>query len=173
MPSFDASLQDSFPLIEKSYLIFRIDVFNLTNSVLFPGPDANPADGAPVRSATGCYTGYGTISQTQQKEGAGKRIRIIDLFHGITAMRRNSLKPVGTDRSLYLSLHRFCCYWTLRTSNFKTGSNCRRPPFAAIDSKWWPETAWSVLHTPFRIPTTGIVLNPRLNTPAELSISHD
>ena len=82
-----------------------------------------------MRSATGCYTGYGTISQTQQKEGAGKRIRIIDLFHGITAMRRNSLKPVGTDRSLYLSLHRFCCYWTLRTSNFKTGSNRRRRPF--------------------------------------------
>jgi len=38
MPSFDASLQDSFPLIEKSYLIFRIDVFNMTNSVLFPDP---------------------------------------------------------------------------------------------------------------------------------------
>jgi hypothetical protein len=39
--------------------------FNLTNSVLFPGPDANPTDGPPVKTTTRGYTGYGTISQTE------------------------------------------------------------------------------------------------------------
>jgi hypothetical protein len=66
IPNFDASLQKSFSLFERSNLTFRIDAFNLTNSVLFPGPDTNPADGAPVKSAAGGYTGYGTISNTQQ-----------------------------------------------------------------------------------------------------------
>jgi hypothetical protein len=66
MPNFDASLQKSFAFFAKSNLIFRVDAFNLTNSVLFPGPDNNPSDGAPVRTTTGGYTGYGTISQTQQ-----------------------------------------------------------------------------------------------------------
>jgi hypothetical protein len=31
---------------------------------------------------------------------------------------------------------------------------------------------WSVLHTPFRVPTTGIVLNPRLDITAKLSVTH-
>jgi hypothetical protein len=66
IPNFDASLQKSFRFVAKSNLIFRIDAFNLTNSVLFPGPDANPADGPPVKTTTGGYTGYGTISQTEQ-----------------------------------------------------------------------------------------------------------
>jgi len=65
-PNFDASMQKSFELYGRSMLVFRVDAFNLTNSVLFPSPDTNPADGAPVRTATGGYTGYGTVSQTQQ-----------------------------------------------------------------------------------------------------------
>ena len=66
MPNFDASLQKSFAIYDGSSLTFRIDAFNLTNSVLFPGPDDNPADGPPVKSANGGYTGYGTVSLTQQ-----------------------------------------------------------------------------------------------------------
>ncbi len=65
-PNFDASMQKNFGLYGRSTLVFRVDAFNLTNSVLFPGPDANPADGAPKESATGGYTGYGTVSLTQQ-----------------------------------------------------------------------------------------------------------
>jgi len=65
-PNFDASVQKSFALYERSTLVFRVDAFNLTNSVLFPSPDTNPADGAPKPTATGGYTGYGTVSQTQQ-----------------------------------------------------------------------------------------------------------
>ena len=66
MPNFDASLQKNFAIYAGSSLTFRIDAFNLTNSVLFPGPDDNPADGPPVKAANGGYTGYGTVSLTQQ-----------------------------------------------------------------------------------------------------------
>jgi hypothetical protein len=65
-PNLDASLQKTFALTEGYNLTFRADAFNLTNSVLFPGPDNNPADGPPVRGATGSYTGFGTVALNQQ-----------------------------------------------------------------------------------------------------------
>lgn len=66
-PNLDATLQKTFAIKEGYNLIFRADAFNLTNSVLFPGPDDNPSDGAPkLNPATGGYTGYGTVSLTQQ-----------------------------------------------------------------------------------------------------------
>ncbi|GGH06171.1 TonB-dependent receptor [Silvibacterium dinghuense] len=66
-PNLDATLQKSFTIKEGYKLTFRADAFNLTNSVLFPAPDDNPSDGAPkADAATGGYTGYGTVSLTQQ-----------------------------------------------------------------------------------------------------------
>jgi hypothetical protein len=66
MPNLDATLQKSFPITERYNLAFRADAFNLTNSVVFPGPDSNPADGPPVQLANGGYTGFGTVPLNQQ-----------------------------------------------------------------------------------------------------------
>ncbi len=65
-PNLDATLEKTFALTERYNLIFRADAFNLTNSVLFPGPDSNPADGPPTRQANGSYTGFGTVTLNQQ-----------------------------------------------------------------------------------------------------------
>jgi hypothetical protein len=65
-PNLDATLQKTFPITEKYNLTFRADAFNLTNSVLFPGPDDNPADGQPVCAANGSCTGFGTVALDQQ-----------------------------------------------------------------------------------------------------------
>jgi hypothetical protein len=48
---FDFALMRDFPIVERSTLQFRWEVFNLTNSVLFAQPDSTLADG-----------GVGTIS---------------------------------------------------------------------------------------------------------------
>lgn len=66
MPNLDATLQKTFVFAEKYDLTFRADAFNLTNSVLFPGPDANPSDGPPTLLANGSYTGFGTVTLNQQ-----------------------------------------------------------------------------------------------------------
>jgi hypothetical protein len=65
VPNLDLSLQRTFPIHESVHLQFRADAFNVTNSVLFPGPDTNPYDGAPVKQANGTWTGFGTIPPFQ------------------------------------------------------------------------------------------------------------
>jgi hypothetical protein len=65
-PNIDATLQKSFALTEKYHLTFRADAFNLTNSVVFPGPDSNPSDGPPTLQPNGGYTGFGTVTLNQQ-----------------------------------------------------------------------------------------------------------
>ncbi|WP_263357939.1 carboxypeptidase-like regulatory domain-containing protein [Acidicapsa ligni] len=65
-PNLDATLQKSIAFTDKYHLTIRADAFNLTNSVLFPGPDSNPADGPPVEQANGGYTGFGTVTLNQQ-----------------------------------------------------------------------------------------------------------
>lgn len=65
VPNLDISLRRDFPIRERFHLQFRADAFNLTNSVLFPGPDTNPYDGAPVKQANGSWTGFGTIAPYQ------------------------------------------------------------------------------------------------------------
>jgi len=59
IPNLDATLQKSFPLTKRYRLTFRADAFNLTNSVLFSGPNNNPADGPPTQQGDGSYTGFG------------------------------------------------------------------------------------------------------------------
>jgi len=66
IPNLDATLQKSFPLTKRYRLTFRADAFNLTNSVLFPGPNNNPADGPPTQQGDGSYTGFGTVKLNQQ-----------------------------------------------------------------------------------------------------------
>jgi hypothetical protein len=65
VPNLDLSLQRIFPIRESVRLQFRADAFNITNSVLFPGPDTNPYDGGPVKQANGTWTGFGTIPPFQ------------------------------------------------------------------------------------------------------------
>lgn len=66
VPDLDLSLIKDFPITESKRLEFRADAFNFTNTPLFPGPDTNPNDGAPVRQANGNWKGYGTINLFQQ-----------------------------------------------------------------------------------------------------------
>jgi hypothetical protein len=66
MPNLDATLEKTVAFHDKYNLTFRADAFNLTNSVLFPGPDANPSDGPPTELANGGYTGFGTVTLSQQ-----------------------------------------------------------------------------------------------------------
>jgi hypothetical protein len=65
VPNLDLSLQRIFPIRESVRLQFRADAFNITNSVLFPGPDTNPYDGGPLKQANGTWTGFGTIPPFQ------------------------------------------------------------------------------------------------------------
>jgi hypothetical protein len=66
IPNLDATLQKTFAITKQYNLTFRADAFNLTNSVLFPGPDSNPSDGPPTRLADGGFTGFGTVALNQQ-----------------------------------------------------------------------------------------------------------
>ncbi len=62
----DFSVHKEFPLTESMRLQFRAEALNLTNTVLFPGPDNNPGDGPPKLQKNGTYTGYGTVNLYQQ-----------------------------------------------------------------------------------------------------------
>lgn len=66
IPNLDLSVHKEFAITETSKLQFRAEALNLTNSVLFPGPDNNPGDGPAVRQANGTYTGFGTVNLYQQ-----------------------------------------------------------------------------------------------------------
>ncbi len=66
IPNLDVSVEKDFSIIENIQAKLRLDAFNITNSVLFGGPDTNPNDGPPVQQANGSYTGYGTVGPTQQ-----------------------------------------------------------------------------------------------------------
>jgi hypothetical protein len=41
-----------------------------------------------------------------------------------------------------------------------------------VNSDGGQRRLWSVLHTPFRIPTTKIILNPRLDALAHTEVAH-
>ncbi len=64
--NLDFSLHKDFPVTESMKFQLRADAFNLTNTVLFPGPDNNPGDGPPKLQSNGTYTGYGTVNLYQQ-----------------------------------------------------------------------------------------------------------
>ena len=64
IPNVDLSVQKNFPIRERLKLQFRADAFNVGNTVLFGGPDTNPADVVKVSSA-GVYSGFGTVGINQ------------------------------------------------------------------------------------------------------------
>ncbi len=64
--NLDFAVHKDFSLTEKYRLQFRGEAFNLTNTVLFPGPDNNPSDGPPKLQSNGTYTGFGTVNLYQQ-----------------------------------------------------------------------------------------------------------
>jgi hypothetical protein len=64
--NLDFSVHKQFNVTEKYKLELRGEAFNLTNTVLFPGPDNNPSDGPPTQQANGIWTGFGTVNLYQQ-----------------------------------------------------------------------------------------------------------
>ncbi len=62
----DFAVHKDFALRESLKMQLRGEALNLTNTVLFPGPDANPGDGPPTLQANGTYTGFGTVNLYQQ-----------------------------------------------------------------------------------------------------------
>ncbi len=64
--NLDLGLHKDFALRESMRLQFRAEALNLTNTVLFPGPDNNPSDGPPKVQKNGTYTGFGTVNLYQQ-----------------------------------------------------------------------------------------------------------
>lgn len=64
--NLDFSVHKQFNVTEKYKLELRGEAFNLTNTVLFPGPDNNPSDGPPTQQANGTWTGFGTVNLYQQ-----------------------------------------------------------------------------------------------------------
>ncbi|HLH02541.1 MAG TPA: carboxypeptidase-like regulatory domain-containing protein [Bryobacteraceae bacterium] len=64
--NLDFAVHKDFAITERYRLQFRGEALNLTNTVLFPGPDNNPGDGPPTKQANGTYTGFGTVNLYQQ-----------------------------------------------------------------------------------------------------------
>jgi len=62
----DFAIHKDFRITESTRLQFRGEALNLTNVVLFPGPDNNPGDGPPKLQKNGTYTGFGTVNLYQQ-----------------------------------------------------------------------------------------------------------
>lgn len=66
VPNLDLAVHKDFSLREALHAQFRAEALNLTNSVLFPGPDNDPGDGPPTLQSNGTYTGFGTVNLYQQ-----------------------------------------------------------------------------------------------------------
>ncbi|MDQ2773846.1 MAG: carboxypeptidase regulatory-like domain-containing protein [Acidobacteriota bacterium] len=64
--NLDFAVHKDFAVRESMKLQFRAEALNMTNTVLFPGPDNNPGDGAPKLQKNGTYTGFGTVNLYQQ-----------------------------------------------------------------------------------------------------------
>ncbi len=64
--NLDLALHKDFAITEASHLQFRAEAMNLTNTVLFPGPDTNPGDGPPTVNSNGTFSGFGTVNLYQQ-----------------------------------------------------------------------------------------------------------
>ncbi len=64
--NLDLGVHKDFAVTESMRLQFRAEALNLTNTVLFPGPDNNPGDGPPKVQKNGTYTGFGTVNLYQQ-----------------------------------------------------------------------------------------------------------
>jgi hypothetical protein len=62
----DFGLHKDFAITESKRIQVRAEAQNLTNTVLFPGPDSNPGDGPPKVQKNGTYTGFGTVNLYQQ-----------------------------------------------------------------------------------------------------------
>ena len=64
--NLDLGIHKDFAITESIRTQFRAEATNLTNTVLFPGPDNNPSHGPPKVQSNGNYTGYGTVNLYQQ-----------------------------------------------------------------------------------------------------------
>lgn len=64
--NLDFAVHKDFAITERYRLQLRGEALNLTNTVLFPGPDNNPGDGPPKLQSNGTYTGFGTVNLYQQ-----------------------------------------------------------------------------------------------------------
>ncbi|MDQ2945970.1 MAG: hypothetical protein M3Y27_08525, partial [Acidobacteriota bacterium] len=64
--NLDFAVHKDFPVRESLRLQFRAEALNITNTVLFPGPDNNPGDGPPKLQSNGTYNGFGTVNLYQQ-----------------------------------------------------------------------------------------------------------
>lgn len=66
IPNLDASLQKTTQIFERYSLQLRLDAFNVTNSVLFGGPNTNPGAGAASFNSVSGWSGFGTVGFQQQ-----------------------------------------------------------------------------------------------------------
>ena len=66
VPNLDFAIHKDFAVTERVRTQFRAEALNLTNSVLFPGPDNDPSHGPATVQANGNYTGFGTVDLYQQ-----------------------------------------------------------------------------------------------------------
>jgi hypothetical protein len=64
-PNLDASLQKTTRIFNRLGFDLRLDAFNSTNSRLMNGPDTNPGDGPATYTASGGWTGFGTVGPNQ------------------------------------------------------------------------------------------------------------
>ncbi len=64
--NLDFAVHKDFAFTERYRLQLRGEALNMTNTVLFPGPDNNPGDGPPKVQSNGTYTGFGTVNLYQQ-----------------------------------------------------------------------------------------------------------
>ncbi len=64
-PNLDMSLQKSARIFENFMVDLRLDAFNVTNSVLFGGPNTDPGSGLARQAPNGSWSGFGTIGPNQ------------------------------------------------------------------------------------------------------------
>ena len=64
--NLDFALHKDFRVTESTRIQLRGEALNLTNTVLFPGPDNNPGDGPPRTNSNGTYSGFGSVNLYQQ-----------------------------------------------------------------------------------------------------------
>jgi hypothetical protein len=66
MPNLDASIQKSTAITSRLNFDLRLDAFNVTNGVLFGGPDTNPGDGPAEYHVGSGWSGFGTVGASQK-----------------------------------------------------------------------------------------------------------
>jgi hypothetical protein len=123
--------------------------------------------GASAAAVTGVNAAWGGTSGANDSRSLPPANSVMDVLSHFR--RRHTLERSQT------------AFWKERKSTYWT----RLPPWSPVQiylpgmllstspiSTVGRRRLWSVLHTPFRVPITGIVLNSRLDIAAKLSITH-